>query len=171
MLTHGTPPDFRDGVHSCIPPYAIGSVPSLSSTQLRTDGFHCRESVGTGPAVVEVVPVTGAAFPGLSFFPHPLLVRSESSQLRKESIGGTAWYKAVKYHTIPYDTMPYHTIRYHTIPYDSIRRLSTIRYHTIRYHAVPYYTKVQNHTIPYDTCRAIFYHTYLSLPHCIATLL
>ena len=30
-------------------------------TQLRTDGFHRRESAGTGPVVLEVVPVTGAA--------------------------------------------------------------------------------------------------------------
>ena len=31
-------------------------------TLLRTDGVHCRESVGTGPEVLKVVPVTGAAF-------------------------------------------------------------------------------------------------------------
>ena len=30
-------------------------------TQLRTDGVHCRESAGTGPVVLKVVPVTGAA--------------------------------------------------------------------------------------------------------------
>ncbi|CAN0259758.1 unnamed protein product, partial [Ascophyllum nodosum] len=30
-------------------------------TQLRTDGVHCRESVGTGPVVLKVVRVTGAA--------------------------------------------------------------------------------------------------------------
>ena len=29
-------------------------------THLRTDGVHCRESVGTGPVVLEVVPVTNA---------------------------------------------------------------------------------------------------------------
>ena len=44
------------------PPYAIGSVPSLSGhTQLCTDGVHCRESTGTGPLDLKVVPVTGAA--------------------------------------------------------------------------------------------------------------
>ena len=44
-------------------PYAIGSVPSLSGqsrvyrvTQLRTDGVHCRESAGTGPVNLKVVP-------------------------------------------------------------------------------------------------------------------
>ena len=30
-------------------------------THLRTDGVHCRESAGTGPAALKVVPVTGAA--------------------------------------------------------------------------------------------------------------
>ena len=30
--------------------------------QLRADGVHCRESVGTGPVVLKVVRVTGAAF-------------------------------------------------------------------------------------------------------------
>ena len=38
------------------PPYAIGSVPSLWVTQLRTDGVHCRESAGTGPVNLNVVP-------------------------------------------------------------------------------------------------------------------
>ena len=28
------------------------------------DGIHCRESAGTGPVVIIVVPVTGAAFSG-----------------------------------------------------------------------------------------------------------
>ena len=31
-------------------------------TQLRTDCVHCRETVGTGPVVLKVVRVTGAAF-------------------------------------------------------------------------------------------------------------
>ena len=51
-------------------------------TQVRTDGGNCRESAGTGPGVLEVVPVTGAAFPGItmhqfmyvSLFPRPLLL-------------------------------------------------------------------------------------------------
>ena len=30
-------------------------------TQLRTDGVHCRESAGTGPVNLKVVPVTSAA--------------------------------------------------------------------------------------------------------------
>ena len=35
-------------------------------TQLRIDGVHCRESAGTGPEVLKVVPVTCAAFLQLS---------------------------------------------------------------------------------------------------------
>ena len=31
-------------------------------TEMRTDGVHCLESAGTGPVVLKVVPVTGAAF-------------------------------------------------------------------------------------------------------------
>ena len=32
------------------------------ATQLHTDGVPCRESAGTGPVVLKVVPVTGAVF-------------------------------------------------------------------------------------------------------------
>ena len=46
-------------------------------TQLRTDGVHCRELVGTGPVVLKVVRVTGAVFASpwtkyycAPFFPH-----------------------------------------------------------------------------------------------------
>ena len=52
--------------------------------QLRTDGVHCRESVGARLVVVEVVPVTGSAFSGIAMdqflcasrSSHPLLVQS-----------------------------------------------------------------------------------------------
>ena len=51
-------------------------------TQLRTGGVHCRKSAGTGPVVLKVVPVTGAAILQVtmdqlvcaSLFPHPPLV-------------------------------------------------------------------------------------------------
>ena len=51
-------------------------------TQLRTDGIHCRESASTGPVVLKIVPVTGAAILQVtmdqlmcaSLFPRPLLV-------------------------------------------------------------------------------------------------
>ena len=47
---------------------------------MRTDVVHCRESVGTGPAVLKVVPVTDAAFSSrvtwlLLFFYIYVLVR------------------------------------------------------------------------------------------------
>ena len=53
-------------------------------TQLRTDGVHCQVSAGTGPAIFNGVPVTGAAILQVtmdqlmcaSLFPHPLLVWS-----------------------------------------------------------------------------------------------
>ena len=38
------------------PPYAIGSVPSLSGHAIATDGVHCRESAGIGPVNLKVVP-------------------------------------------------------------------------------------------------------------------
>ena len=84
VRVRGIPPAFRGYVHLFIPSYAIGSAPSLSGhAKWRTDGgVHCRESTGTGPAVVlKVVPVTGAAaFSGFTMdqllcatlFPHPL---------------------------------------------------------------------------------------------------
>ena len=37
------------------PPYAIESVPSLSGPAI-TDDVHCRESAGTGPVNLKVVP-------------------------------------------------------------------------------------------------------------------
>ena len=67
--THRIPPDFRSDVHFFIPPSAIGSVPSLSGNAiLRIDGVHCRESAATGPIVLKVVPVTGAAFSGFTLW-------------------------------------------------------------------------------------------------------
>ena len=38
-------------------------------TQLRTDGVHCQEYAGTGPVVLKVVPVTSAAFSGITHGP------------------------------------------------------------------------------------------------------
>ena len=63
MLTHEIPPDFRGGVHLFIKNRHTSSGQSRVNrvTQLRTDGAHCRESAGTGPVVLKVVPVTGAA--------------------------------------------------------------------------------------------------------------
>ena len=51
MLTHGIPPAFRGGERHRI------SSEFYHVTQTRTDGVHCRESTGTGPVVLKVVPV------------------------------------------------------------------------------------------------------------------
>ena len=66
MLTYGIPPDFRGGVHLFIlnNHTPLGQSRVYQVTQLRTDGVHCRESAGTKPVVVRVVPVTDAAFAG-----------------------------------------------------------------------------------------------------------
>ena len=63
MLTHEIPPDFRGGVHLFIFNRHTPSGQSRVNrvTQLRTDGVHCREFAGTGPVVLKVVQVTGAA--------------------------------------------------------------------------------------------------------------
>ena len=67
-------------------------------TQLRTDGVHCRESASTGPVVLNVVPVTGAAYSGnpvgqilcASRFQHPLLiVVQRTSTIHTKKIGGS----------------------------------------------------------------------------------
>ena len=57
VLTRGIPPDFRGGVHLFLPPYAIGSVLSLSG-----HAIAYRDSTGTGPVVLNMVPVTGVIF-------------------------------------------------------------------------------------------------------------
>ena len=54
----GSPPEFRGGVHIFI---LNRHTPSGQSRvyrvmQLRTDGVHCRESAGTGPVNLKVVP-------------------------------------------------------------------------------------------------------------------
>ena len=86
MLTHGISSAFCGGVivHLFIPPTVLGSVRvgiiSGHPIKMRTDGINCRESAGTEPVVLELVPMTGAAFSGVtvdrsicaSLFPHPL---------------------------------------------------------------------------------------------------
>ena len=58
VLTNGIPPEFRGGVHLFI---YNRHTPSGQSrvyrvTQMRTDGVHCRESAGTGPVNLKVIP-------------------------------------------------------------------------------------------------------------------
>ena len=57
-LHYGSPPEFRGGVHLFI--YNRHTPSGQSQVyrvmQLRTDGVHCRESAGTGPVNLTVVP-------------------------------------------------------------------------------------------------------------------
>ena len=55
---HGIPPEFRGGVHTFILNHRTLSGQSrvYRVAQLRTDGVHCRESAGTGPVSLKVVP-------------------------------------------------------------------------------------------------------------------
>ena len=67
VLTYGIPPEFRGGVHFFILTairHRVSPEFIESLTQLRTDGVHCRESAGTGPVNLNVVPVRGAALAG-----------------------------------------------------------------------------------------------------------
>ena len=59
VFTYGIPPEFRGGVHLLI--YLNRHTPSSQSRvcrvmQLRTDGVHCRESAGTGPVNLKIIP-------------------------------------------------------------------------------------------------------------------
>ena len=65
MLTHGIPPDFRDGVHIYRQPPS-GQSQSYRFTHLPTDGVHYREPTGPGAVVLKAVPVTGAASSGFT---------------------------------------------------------------------------------------------------------
>ena len=77
MLTYGIPPEFRGGVHLFI---LNRHMPSGQSrvyrvTQFRIDGVHCRESAGTGPENLKVVPNWAGHHHLPSFFfviPFPL---------------------------------------------------------------------------------------------------
>ena len=68
-------------------PYAPENLISRDGFS-RTDGVHCRESAGTGPVVLEVVPVTSAAFSGITmdqimyalYFPTPPIVSPSPNQ-------------------------------------------------------------------------------------------
>ena len=56
VLTYGIPPEFRGGVHLVNRHTPSGQSRVYRVTQLRTDGVHWRESAGTGPVDLEVVP-------------------------------------------------------------------------------------------------------------------
>ena len=75
------PPAFHDGFHSKRQPPSGQSQAIGSGNHCVPMGVHCLESTGTGPVVLKVVRVTGAAFSGIitnpflcaSLFPDPLL--------------------------------------------------------------------------------------------------
>ena len=82
--THAVPPAFRDGVRIIHRQPPSGESRFYGVTQLRTDGVQCRESAGTGPIILQVAPVTGAAFSGIAMdkflgasliFPHPPVIQ------------------------------------------------------------------------------------------------
>ena len=54
LLTRFLPSSAAASIYK--PPYAIGPSQVYRVTQLRTDGVHCRESAGTGPVNLKVVP-------------------------------------------------------------------------------------------------------------------
>ena len=56
VLTYGIPPEFRGGVHLWNRHTPSGQSRVYRVTQLRTDGVHCRQSAGTGPVNLKVVP-------------------------------------------------------------------------------------------------------------------
>ena len=58
VLTYGIPPEFRGGVHyetAIHTPSGQSQVDRITQL-LRTDGVHCRESAGTGPVNLKVLP-------------------------------------------------------------------------------------------------------------------
>ena len=64
VLTHGIPPEFRGGGHFLYRQPPSGQSRVYQVRYLRTDDVQSREPAGTGPVVLEIVPVTGAAFAG-----------------------------------------------------------------------------------------------------------
>ena len=93
LLTYGIPPEFRGGVHSIIENRHTPSGQSRVyrvTTQLRTDGVHCRESAGTGPVNLKVVPngcclVLAGHYGPINMrlsFPHPLILGYEACMLK-----------------------------------------------------------------------------------------
>ena len=88
LVTRRISPAFRDGLHLFTPSIAIGPVPNLSATQLRTDGVHYQEAAGTGPVALKLILIKGAAFSGITMyhvlcasrFSMPTILRRERGQ-------------------------------------------------------------------------------------------
>ena len=62
QLTVFLPSSAAASIYFCQHHTPSGQSRAYRVTQLRTDCVHCNESVGTGPVVLKVVRVTGAAF-------------------------------------------------------------------------------------------------------------
>ena len=80
VLTHGILSNFHGGVYLFNPPYPIGSVPSFSGHAVEYRWRSLPRVHGTGPVVLKVVPVTGAASAGRHglinvrlYFPTPTI--------------------------------------------------------------------------------------------------
>ena len=81
LITGFLPLSATASIYLFIPSWVQSRVDMV--TQLRTNGVHCQTSTGTGHVILRVVPVTGAAFSGItmdqflrsSLFPHPCLVQ------------------------------------------------------------------------------------------------
>ena len=85
----------------------------LSGHPLRTDGVHCRESVGTGPVALKAVSVTSATFSGITMgtlFCSPLVSHTHS------------WYVVNMYSTVQY-----HGTYIYIYIYGMIQKVSGIR--------------------------------------------
>ena len=80
VLTRKIPPAFRGSVHFITSPTAIGSVPSLSGHAIAYRRLSLPRVRRQRASILKVVPVTGAAFSGItmdqlmcaSLSPHPL---------------------------------------------------------------------------------------------------
>ena len=99
---------------------SIGSVPSLLGHAIAycipIPSVHCLDSSGTGPVVLEVIPVTGATFSGIihgpisvctSLLPYPSLVlqKWKKCAIQKESIGGSSRYCTAHMNTVEHTAM------------------------------------------------------------------
>ena len=90
VLNQGIPPAFRGDVHIIYRQPPLGESRVYRVSQLRTYRVPCRESAALEPAVLKVVGVTGAAFPGFNngpIFYMPVFSPTHSSYAPDYSIG------------------------------------------------------------------------------------
>ena len=120
-----------NGVHLYSKPPS-GQSKVYQVTRLRTDGVPRRESVVTGPVILKVARVTGAAYSGdlvdqlIKLIRAPLLCIGGSAPycgVRSQPYGvqiySTLLYSTVLYCTLLYCTVLYCTLLYSTLLYSS----------------------------------------------------